>query len=117
MNPTLLLMIDLLLALGMTMRLTRLVTGDDIGLWFFRGPAAMWAIRKEPNADGWRAKLQSGLSCPYCVGFWIGAGVLLSLWLAGGPGEAWEPWRWVAGALMMNYVAAHIGSRLGDVDD
>lgn len=104
--------IDLLLALGMALRLTRLVIKDDIGLWYVRGPSAMWAMDREPNADGWRARLQSGLDCPFCVGFWIGCGVLLSLWLAGGPGVAWEPWRWVAGALTMNYISAHINSRL-----
>lgn len=104
--------LDVLLALGLTLRLTRLVATDDIGLWFVRGPAAMWAMNWEPKADGWRAKLQSGLDCPFCVGFWIGCLVLLSLWLVGGPGHAWEPWRWVAGAFTMNYISAHINSRL-----
>lgn len=108
--------IDLLLALGCTLRLSRLVTADDLGLWWVRGPAALWAMKHEPKADGWRAKLQSGLDCPFCVGFWIGVLVLGSLCLTGGPGQAWEPWRWVTGAFALNYVVGHIASRLGDVN-
>lgn len=109
--------LDVLLALGLTLRLSRLIVADDIGLWFVRGPAAKWAIRREPRADGWRAKLQSGLSCPFCVGFWIGCLVLLSLWLVGGPGDAAEPCRWIAGAFALNWIVGHIAARAGDVDE
>lgn len=131
----------LLLAVLAAMRLTRLVIADDLGLWYVRGPAAMWAVRYDsplplPEVDsaeeavelreqtapalGWRSKLVSGLSCPFCVGWWLGVLVLLSLWAVGGPSStstAAEVWRWVAGALALNYVAAHIGARLGDTDD
>lgn len=103
--------LDLLLALGLTLRLSRLITADDIGLWWVRVPAYQWARRYEM---GWRGSLQSGLSCLFCVGFWVGVAVLGSLAWAGGPGEAAELWRWVAGAFTMNWVAAHLGTRLGD---
>lgn len=109
--------IDLLLALGLTLRLSRLVVTDDIGLWFVRGPAAVWAIHREPNASGWRSKLQLGLSCPFCVGFWIGCLALLSLWLVGGPGHAHEAWRWVSGAFALNWIVGHVAARAGDVDE
>lgn len=116
----LLILLDLLLALGLALRATRVITGDDIGLWYVRGPAAMWATSNDYDYQGspiWRQRLVSGLGCPYCVGFWVGCVVLLSLWLAGGPGVGtWEPWRWVAGAFTMNYIAAHLGARLGDTD-
>lgn len=115
-------LVDVLLALGLTLRLNRIVTGDHVGLWFFRGPASQWAWSHEKPpigttwVPGWRSKLQLGLSCPFCVGFWIAIAVTASLWLAGGPGDAWTPWRWVAGAFTLNYIAAHLGGRLGDVD-
>jgi len=63
---------------------------------------------------GWRSKLVSGLSCPWCVGFWIACLMLGVLALVGGPGDAHEVWRYVAGWFTLNYVVAHIGPRLGD---
>lgn len=116
---------DLLLALGLCLRLTRLVVNDDISLWWVRHPAQQWAMSHDslpsasPYSDPewvprWRSKLVLGLSCPWCVGFWIGCLVLLSLYVAGGPGHVWELWRWVAGAFTLNWIAAHIGPRLGD---
>ena len=111
--------LDLLLVLGLTLRLTRLVITDDLGQWWIQDPVRDWVIRHaDPVGDfndyGWRGKLQSGLDCPFCVGFWIGAGALASLALVGGPGEAHDVWRYIAGAFALNWVAAHLGSRLGD---
>lgn len=103
--------LDVLLALGMTMRLTRVVTTDSIGEWYLRAPLLKRiGARKRPYLFNF---VETLLECPFCIGFWIGCGVLLSLWAAGGPGAAWEPWRWTAGALTMNYIAAHVGGRLG----
>lgn len=115
---TLLILLDLLLALGMALRLTRLVTGDSLGQWWLREPAQRWALTgKTPESRKRRIDYVEGLGCPYCVGFWVGCGVLVTLWAAGGPGaDTWEPWRWVAGALTLNYIAAHLGARLGDTD-
>lgn len=108
--------VDTCLLLGLTLRLSRLITGDHVGLWFVRGPASMWAQRHEPNGDGWRAKLQLGLDCPFCIGFWLGGLALLSLWLAGGPGDAAAWWRWSAGLFALNWAVGHIAGRMGDVD-
>lgn len=108
-----------LLALLVTLRLARLVIADDIGLWYIRGPAALWAINHDTPTLGWRSRLVSGLNCPFCVGFWIGALVLLSLALVGGPDStstAADVWRWVAAPFALNYLAAHVGVRLGDTD-
>ena len=106
----------LLLAAGLTARLTRLVVVDDIGLWWLRGPLSAWAWSRPQNGRlGWRAKLVTGFSCPFCVGFWIGAAVLGSLALVGGPdsyGHGASVWRWIAGVFTLNYIVAHIGSRL-----
>lgn len=118
--------LDLLLALGLTLRTTRIITGDDIGLWWIRGPITFWAMRHDTHQTvgtfgpsetvipGWRSKISIGLTCPFCIGFWIAGAVLLSLSLAGGPGDAAEWWRWVAGWFTLNWLAAHVGSRLGD---
>lgn len=118
-------LLDLLLVLGVTLRLTRLLTVDDLGWWLVRSPAYRWAAR--PNSDPgeppipydpdvppatWRQKLVSGLDCPFCAGFWIGAMVLLSLALCGGPGDALAFWRYAAGAFTLSYVSAHVASRL-----
>lgn len=61
-----------------------------------------------------RARLAKGLDCPFCVGFWIGALLLL--------GEVatrrWRalrgPWTLLLGALGLNYAVAHVSSRLDD---
>lgn len=135
-------LLDVLLVLGLTLRFTRLVIVDDVGGWWLRGPAFRWAgpapslepigeiTNVSENDSGvavegifypvtktslnWKQKLVSGLTCPFCIGFWIGCAALASLAIVGGPGHAWEPWRWVAGAFTLNWFAAHLGSRLGD---
>lgn len=106
--------LDVVLALGATARLARLIITDEIGRWYVVGPILRWAQRTggAERAHWWDALL----GCPFCIGYWIGCAVLGSLWLVGGPGEAWEPWRWGAATLTLNYVAAHLGSRLGDVN-
>lgn len=109
---TLLAVLDVALALGFALRLTRLVVTDDLGKWLLRDPAEKWA-----EGHPGREKLVSGLSCPWCVGFWLSGLVMLSLAVAGGPGADGTlavVWRWVAAAFTLNWVVAHIGSRLGD---
>lgn len=59
----------------------------------------------------WHRYLE-GLGCPFCVGFWITLLMTGVFWLVGGPGDAAEWWRWLAGALTLNYIAAHISARL-----
>lgn len=118
------LLLDLLLVLGASLRLTRFVVTDDLGGWWIRDPAERWArvndhygVAEVITGTGWRGRLVSGLFCPFCVGFWIGVLTLASLALAGGPGDTAEWWRWVAGALSLNWVAAHLGARAGDANE
>lgn len=111
----LLALIDVLLALGCTMRLTRLITTDHLGRWWIGDPATLRANHGR-HRTLW-GYIDALVHCPYCIGFWIGNIVLTSLYLTGGPGDTTEPWRWVTGAFTLNYVAAHIGVRLGDTGD
>lgn len=94
------------------MRLTRLVTTDDLGEWWFHEPAYRAALRhyQEHGALPSWDRYRSGLSCPFCVGFWIGGLVLASATVWGDKG--W--WRLAAGALSLNEVAAHVAVRIGD---
>ena len=112
---TVLAWLDLFLAFGFTLRLSRLITSDTITDWWLRSPLDKWADLKEPVYPGWRAKLVSGLTCPFCVGFWLTALVVLSLAVMGGPGAEGTlalVWRYVALAFTLNYVAGHISARL-----
>lgn len=126
MSSILMVTVDVLLALGLALRATRFVTNDSLSRWYLRQPLVRWSHTEAfPNWDPddpefdyepqtTRQRMVSGLYCPWCVGFWLAALVLLSLYLVGGPGHAAEWWRWVAGAFTLNYVVVHIGSPLKD---
>lgn len=101
---------DWLLVIGATLRLTRFVILDDLGRRLIRYPLEellVWGLRPSKQ---W---LIEGLTCPFCVGFWIGLAVLTSTLGAAAlsPGEhlAWEV---ILAALTLNYLAAHVGARL-----
>jgi hypothetical protein len=109
----LLFLLDIFLLAGLTARLSRLVTTDDLGVWWVQAPAGKWAVNRSTAERRHRAiRYVEGLECPYCVGFWIAVATTVSLLLVGGPGEANDVWRWVAAAFTLNYVVAHISSRL-----
>lgn len=114
-------------------RLTRFFTSDKLGEWLFVGPAKRWALLVEGREAeiiageralrdgdavptplpqrGWRSKLVSGLDCSFCVGFWAGALVLLTLPLRRVP-VLGAVVHFGLSALALNYVAGHISSRL-----
>ncbi len=108
---------DAALIVGATARLTRLVVADDIGQWMLKDPlseiAATHADQHGGVAPSWW-RYVDGLSCPFCWGFWAGVIVLGSHAATEGHPKARAGWRFVTGALTLNYVAAHIGVRLGD---
>lgn len=133
---------DRALILGATMRLTRAVVTDDIGDWWVRQPITAYFQRRHHDRMGevtegtpcpghrcshlyeqecgpncWpMGRYLSGLDCPYCVGFWIGAGVMASHALARAIGpKALSAWRFGAGALTLNQVAARLNVAVGDV--
>lgn len=113
-----------------TARLTRFITSDKLGEWWLVGPLKRWAWRRGThgysptelnNADpvptpdprsGWRSKLVSGLDCPFCVGFWIGAAVLLGEVLTGRTRLLRGVWTFTLAALGLNYAVGHLSSRV-----
>lgn len=119
---------DLALVTGTTLRLTRLVVTDDLGEWWVRVPVQRWLVadpHREPMTYGggegtvvttyprqekW-GKYAEGLECPFCVGYWIGTGVLLSYYLARSSPRTLAAWRFLAGSLTLNYATAHLSSR------
>lgn len=104
------LIFDLILLTLATTRVTRFVTTDSLGEWLIRDPAEAWWLKK---GGSWRAKLISGLECPYCVGFWLGVIAIAVLMLAGGPGDAALWWRLASGAFALNTVVGVLGGKLG----
>lgn len=128
----LLLIADILLALGATLRLTRFIVADDVpGGWYIKQPLLnrAWADSTpdqrrtytqdgDPaNLTGWRGKVLAGLGCPYCMSVWMAGFTTLTLLLAGGPGEAADWWRYIAGFLTLAWLTGHIASRVGDTED
>lgn len=120
-------LLDLLLALGATLRLTRFVVADDVpGTWWIKDPLrdrmyadlAAQAQRgvEEPQRPRWSRYIE-GLSCPYCFSVWAAGAVTVALLLAGGPGDAADWWRYVAGFLTLAWMTGHIAARVGDTED
>lgn len=59
----------------------------------------------------WQARLVSGLDCPYCVGFWIGVGVISSYLIARRTGTM-TMWRTAVSTLALNYVVGATAARI-----
>lgn len=123
-----------------TARLSRLVTSDKLGDWLIVRPAKNWAMRHEgeetivvateqtlggeeiptvyegtgepDEENGWRSKLVSGLECPFCVGFWIGAGMLAADAVLPDQGMARRLYDFGTAALALNYVVGHASAEL-----
>ena len=121
-------------------RLSRFVTSDSLGDWLIVRPAQKWAIRHEGEAvdsvdcvinqsgeimetvehssgevepeNGLRSKAVSGLECPFCVGFWIGAGVLAADAALPERGVLRRLYDFGTKALAMNYVVGHVSAKL-----
>jgi hypothetical protein len=108
---------DLVLVVGASLRLVRLAIMDDLGRRALI-PAEIWVRDRLPEHRQWVA---DGFTCPHCIGFWIGAGVVASFWLVvTGPEWGMITWRLIAGALFLNYLVGHIVASLdmgNDEDD
>jgi hypothetical protein len=115
---------DVLLVLGATMRLTRLITNDKLGEWWVKDPLDVWLHGHESEAtpeqvslraaerQPWR-KYAEGLECPHCVGFHVGWMVMASYLLARRSPTALKAWKFVAGSLTLNTVVVALGDKAG----
>ena len=111
--------LDLALLLLAALRVSRLITTDNIpGQWWIYGPlykayAVREAAAKRSDAlSPWWGRYLQGLECPFCVGQWVCFVGVASLLLVGGPGHAAEWWRWLAAPFALNYVVGHVAKRL-----
>jgi len=129
-------LIDTALVVLAAARLTRLLTEDHLGRWYFRGPIEAWGDRHEvaafgdAEADGdverlaaydesrpwtWQKRLSEGASCRWCVGFWIGGLVLTGDVLTRTTAFGWARplYRFGLSVLALNSVANWVGERTG----
>lgn len=107
-----------------TARLTRLITTDTITSYLVHEPLnrriAAHLEKLPPNADGtvdepaW-VKYTSGLTCPWCVGFWAGAAVLAGERLTREHPKARAAAKFAAAALSLNLIAVPVASKAGDL--
>ncbi len=73
-----------------------------------------------PPVDSRRLKSHrylQGLGCPFCISVYMAAFTVLTLWLAGGLGDAADWWRYPAGFLTLAWLTGHIASLVGDTED
>ena len=63
---------------------------------------------QEDDPITWQAKLVSGLECPYCVGFWLGAGLLAADRILPNAGAVRSVFDLGVDALALNYVTARM---------
>jgi hypothetical protein len=69
-----------------------------------------WTEYDEHYPLSWPAKLAHGLDCPFCVGFWLCAGILVAAVVC--PKPLRPALNVLLGALGLNYVTGHVSSRL-----
>lgn len=60
----------------------------------------------------WQARLVSGLYCPFCVGFWIGAAVVILTAVLTPLPIVGMIWVTLLVCLTLNYIVGHLSSRI-----
>lgn len=103
--------LDAVLLVGLSARLTRLVVVDDAGEPLRLGVLRVCGALARERARGidFAARL---MGCPFCVGFWLSLGVVVS-WLLAGDTLAWQA---IALVFTLNYVHAHLNAALDSGD-
>lgn len=101
------------LATGAAARLWRLLAIDDAGqpVRDLRDRALLAYLgraRDVPRAEARVQTVLDGWKCPYCLGWWISAGVFAS----GAAAGRTRAWQFTAGALALNYVQASLNAWL-----
>ena len=94
---------NILLLILASLRVTRLIIVDSLGLWWVVTPA----IRKSAGTR-FEKYVEGLLTCPYCLGFWICLAGVGSLMLAGGPADAATWWTVLAGTFALSYIVGHV---------
>lgn len=101
-----------LLVIG-TLRLVQLFIVDDLG----RKALIPLEMRLRSRLSAEKQWWADGFTCPFCIGMWIGLGVIGTYVLADlTPGWYLVAWRILFGALALNFVVGHIASRMGIYD-
>lgn len=66
----------------------------------------------DPEPISKQARLVSGLDCPFCIGFWVGAFVLVITVATFGHFTAFNFWLVIMAIFSINYIVGHISARL-----
>lgn len=113
----LIVLIDVPLLVVGTLRLVRFFIVDDLG----RRMLIPLESRLRGRLSDGKQWVADGFTCPFCIGMWIGAGVVGTYIAADLTAETlgWTltAWRILFGALALNYVVAHLAARWDIYDD
>ena len=101
-----------LLTVGASLRLTRLVLTDELGVRAVEHVRAFAGPRLGPE----RAWLLDGLECEACVSWHAAWLVMLTEQLTRDRPILGRAWEVIAGSLAASELVLHLGSRLGDYD-
>lgn len=109
----LIILIDVPLLILGTLRLVQLFIIDDLGRRMLI-PLEMRLRGRLSESKQWWA---DGFTCPFCIGMWIGTGVIGTYVIADlTPGWYLLAWRILFGALALNFVVGHLAVRFGIYD-
>lgn len=109
----LIILIDVPLLIVGTLRLVQLFIVDDLG----RRMLIPLETRLRSRLSESKQWVADGFTCPFCIGMWIGTGVIGTYVIADlTPGWYLLAWRIVFGALALNFVVGHLAVRFGIYD-
>lgn len=109
----LIILIDVPLLIVGTLRLVQLFIIDDLG----RRMLIPLETRLRSRLSESKQWVADGFTCPFCIGMWIGTGVIGTYVIADlTPGWYLLAWRIVFGALALNFVVGHLAVRFGIYD-
>ena len=107
-------LIDVPLLIIGTLRLVQLFILDDLG----RRALIPLETRLRARLSPARQWVADGFTCPFCIGMWIGTGVIGTYVIADlTPGWYLMAWRILFGALALNFIVGHLAVRFGIYDD
>lgn len=102
-----------------TARAIRVLTHDQIGERFVQDPVAAAVVTLPPGRRRDIAEFAAdGLGCPWCIGFWLGAGALAAEYVTrDGRARGLRPAATItARALALGYITGHLAT-VGEAAD